>query len=298
MAMRSIVKRIESEKVLVSDGAWGTFLQRHGLKAGECPELLCVERPDAVRHVAATYVAAGADLVKTNSFGANRFKLEHYGLARRTAELNERAAALSRQAAGDAHGVLASMGPTGKLLLMGDVTDEELYEAFKEQAQALERGGADACLIETFAAIDEAVLAVRAARENTKLEVFCTFTFERTLQGEYRSMMGVSPTDAAPALLEAGAHVIGSNCGNGMAAMVDIVREFRRVAPTAPLAIHANAGIPKRVAGQSVYPESPEEMAANALQVREAGANVIGGCCGSGPDHIRAMVAALKGGRA
>jgi 5-methyltetrahydrofolate--homocysteine methyltransferase len=292
--MKRICEEVQGGRTLVSDGAWGTLLQKRGLQPGECPELWCLEHADAVRGIAASYVAAGADMIETNSFGANRFKLEHYGLTARVAELNEAAARLSRAAAGEARHVIASVGPTGKILLMGDVTEEEIYDAFRQQAAALERGGADACCIETFAALDEAVLAVRAARENTRLEVLCTFTFEKTLQGEYRTMMGVSPAEMAKALPEAGADVIGANCGNGMLGMADIVRQMRAVAAQIPILVHANAGRPTNVGGVDVFPEGPEEMARNAREVVAAGANIVGGCCGTTPDHIRALVRALR----
>ena len=291
--MKAITKRLKEGVVLVSDGAWGTLLQRSGLQPGECPELWCVEHADAVQAIADSYVKAGADMVQANSFGANRFKLEHFGLTARVAELNEAAAALSRQAAGPDRHVIASVGPTGKLLLMGEVSESDIYEAFREQAVALERGGADACCIETFAALDEATLAVKAARENTNLEILCTFTFERTVQGEYRTMMGVRPADMA-ALADAGADVIGTNCGNGMAQVLPIVREIRAAAPETPILVHANAGMPTLVNGVDVFPETPNEMAGNVAAVVAAGAGIVGGCCGTTPDHIRAIARAVK----
>ncbi len=288
-----IVDAVKSGKVLVSDGAWGTFLQKKGLKPGECPELWCVDRPADVLDVAKSYIDAGADMIESDSFGGTSYKLEHYGLAARTAEINKAAAAISRRAAGDKAWVIASIGPTGKLLVMGDVTEDELYNSFKEQAVALEKGGADAFCIETMSAIDEAQIAIKAAKENTKCEIICTFTFERTVNGEYRTMMGVSPADAAKAAVEAGADIIGTNCGNGMERMIDIVKEMKKAVPGAYILVHANAGLPKNVNGVDIFPETPEEMAERVPALVRAGANIVGGCCGTTPAHIKAMKQAV-----
>ena len=293
MSRGTIVEAVKSGRVLVSDGAWGTFLQKKGLQPGECPELWCVERPEDVLDVAKGYIEAGADMVEADSFGGTCFKLEHYGLADRTAEINEAAAKISRQAAGDNNWVIASIGPTGKMLLMGDVTEEELYEGFKEQAVALEKGGADAVCIETMSAIDEAELAVKATKENTNLEIIATFSFEKTTNDDYRTMMGVTPTDAANAMIAAGANIIGTNCGNGIERMIEIVREMREAAPETPILVHANAGSPIIVDGVDTFPESPEDMKAQVPALIAAGANIIGGCCGTSPAHIKAMKSAI-----
>lgn len=291
--MKTICEQLHDETILVSDGAWGTFLQRNGLQTGDCPELWCIDNPDVVSSIATSYIDAGADMIKTNSFGANRFKLEHFDLQDRITEINEAAAAISRRAAGDKH-VIASVGPTGRMLLMGDVTEEELYEAFKHQTVALENGGASACCIETMSAVDEAVIAVKAAKENTTLEVICTFTFERTLQNDYRTMMGVTPTEMTRALIDAGADIVGTNCGNGMERMADIVSEIAGVADKTPILVHANAGMPENVDGVDVFPETPEFMAKATRRVVSAGASVVGGCCGTTPNHIRAIVSTIK----
>lgn len=293
MARSRIVDAVKAGRTLVSDGAWGTFLQKKGLQPGECPELWCVERPADVLDIAQSYIAAGADMIEANSFGGTSYKLEHYGLADQVAEINQAAAAISRQAAGDDHWVIASMGPTGKMLLLGDVTEDELYASFKEQAVALEQGGADAICIETMTATDEACLAIRAAKENTKCEVICTFTFDLTQQGEYRTMMGITPADATQAALAAGADIVGTNCGNGMERMIEIVRQIRATTPDTPILVHANAGLPHNVGGVDVFPDTPETMAHLTKKLVAAGANIVGGCCGTTPAHIQAMKQAL-----
>jgi len=292
--MQKISKQLESGQILVSDGAWGTFLQKQGLKPGDCPELRNNTHRNEVLAIAASYINAGADMIETNSFGCNRFKLEHFGLSGRAEELNVAAAEISREAAGPDRHVIASIGPTGKLLLMGDVTENEIYDTFRQQAMALEKGGADACCIETFAAIDEATQAVKAVKENTGLEIICTFTFEKTVQGEFRTMMGVSPAQMTETMIEAGADIVGTNCGNGMKNMAYIVREIRATATSVPILVHANAGMPKNINGIDIFPETPEEMADNALAVVDAGANIIGGCCGTTPEHISAIARAVR----
>ncbi len=294
MTKNKISDAVNGGRVLVSDGAWGTFLHQKGLQTGTCPEQWCVDHPEEVGDIASSYIEAGSDMVETNSFGGSALKLEHYGLSDRAAEFNEAAARISSMAAGGDKWVIASIGPTGKMLLTGDVTPEELYNGFKEQAVALEKGGADAICIETMSDIDEAVQAVKAARENTDLEVICTFTIERTIQGEYRTMMGVSPVEAARAAMEAGADIIGTNCGNGFERMIDIVKEIRTVSPDIPVLVHANAGLPKNIDGVDVFPDTPEQMASLVPDLVDAGANIIGGCCGTTPDHIRAIKQAVE----
>lgn len=292
--MKRINEQVKAGRIFISDGAWGTRLQALGAKPGECLEHWNISHPDEVLSVAGDYVAAGSDMIETNSFGGSQIKLDLYGLADQTIQINETAAAISRKAAGAGCHVLGSMGPTGKILLLGDIAEETLYRAFSEQAVALQKGGANACCIETFMALDEALCAVRAVRENTDLEIICTFTFEKTKKGEYRTAMGVRTAQMAHALIEAGADIIGTNCGNGMVQMVEIVRELRSAAPDTPILVHANAGLPIIQDGKMIYPETPEAMASHLPALVEAGAGIIGGCCGTTPAHISALVEARK----
>ncbi len=285
--MKKITERIKKGEILVSDGAWGTFLHAKGLGPSECPEIWNINHTEEVRDIPESYLNAGADLVETNSFGANSFKLSHYGLSDRVIEMNETAARISRQAVGKEGIVMGSIGPTGKILMMGDVAPEEIYDAYKEQVIALERGGVDAIIIETMSDLDEAKLAIKAAKENTSCEVICTMTFERTVNGEYRTMMGVSPTEMVQELVPEGVDIIGANCGNGIEGMVDIVKEIRQADKDIPILVHANAGMPVYQDGETIFPETPQQTAGFVKEIVKAGVNIIGGCCGTTPEHIR-----------
>jgi len=285
----NILDEIKLNRVLLSDGAWGTFLQAKGMKPGECPELWNITHRKDVFDIAESYLLAGSDIIETNSFGGSRFKLSLYGLEKRAYELNHAAAVISREASGRDKHVAGSVGPTGKMLLMGDVTEEELYDAFREQAIALEAGGADIIIAETMSALDEAALAVRAARENTKCTVIITMTFSKEPDGGYHTMMGVSPEEMVISMKEAGAHIVGSNCGNGIEDMIGIVKAIRAADNLIPVMVQANAGIPELINGVTLFRESPEMMATFILELIKAGANIIGGCCGTTPEHIMTM---------
>jgi len=306
MVNGALSERLAERRVICADGAWGTYLQALGLVPGTCPELWCLERPALVRGIAESYAAAGAEILGTNSFGANRFKLENYGLGSRVLELNEASAALSREAAeaavrngGPRPLVVASLGPTGKLLVIEEVSEEELYETFSEQARGLELGGADAVAVETMSDLEEARIAIRAIRENTGLGVVLSFTFERTVRGDYRSMMGVSPADVLRLGLAEGVLALGANCGNGMERMAEVLEEFRSAAreegvALPPLLARANAGMPILVDDMTVFPEEPATMAAHIPALIGAGARIIGGCCGTGPAHITAFSRVIR----
>lgn len=289
----TLLEKIKSNKVLLSDGAWGTILQSRGLQPGECPELWNITHRKDVLDIAFSYLNAGSDIIETNSFGGSSLKLSQYGLTDRASEINEMAAAISREAAGSERHVGGSIGPSGKLILMGDITENELYDSFAEQSAALERGGADLIIIETMTALDEASLAVRAARENTRCVVAVTMTFSRTPSGEYRTMMGASVGDMVTMMKIEGAHILGSNCGNGIADMVGITEAIRAMDPDIPILIQANAGSPEFIEGKTLFRESPELMASFVPALITAGANIIGGCCGTTPDHIREIAKAL-----
>jgi 5-methyltetrahydrofolate--homocysteine methyltransferase len=290
----SIIQRLSLGDILISDGATGTYLQARGLEPGGCPEELNASNPEVVRGMAAAYFEAGADMVLTNSFGGNRFMLKKYGHGGRVWELNRLAAEHARSAAPPGGYVVGSVGPSGEFLEpLGEVTETEMLEAFVEQVTALEAGGADAVVVETMTALEEATLALRAVKENTNLTAMATMVFDKGPRGFF-TMMGVTPARAAVELRAAGADVVGSNCGNGIEGMLAVAQEMRR-ATDGYMLIHSNAGLPELRNGEVVYPEGPDWMSERFQALVEAGVSIVGGCCGTTPDHIRALSSRLRG---
>jgi 5-methyltetrahydrofolate--homocysteine methyltransferase len=293
--MKAFKERVAQGNILISDGAMGTYLQAKGLKPGECMESWCISHPNVIKEIHEDYIAAGSDIIETNSFGGTCYKLKPYGLEDKVRELNLTAVALARQASGGKVYVAASVGPTGHIVEDegGDVTPQDLYEAFKEQVVALEQGGADALCIETMASLTEALQAIKAGKKNTELPVICTFTFEAGARG-FRTMMGVTPERAAREAVAAGADIVGANCGNGIANMIEITRQMRAAQPNTPILINANAGMPVLEGEKTVFKDTPEFMASKVPDLIKAGAQIIGGCCGTTPDHIAAMARVAK----
>ena len=292
---QGILERLARGEVLISDGATGTYLQQRGLEAGGCPEEFNASHPDVVRGMAKDYFDAGSDIVLTNSFGGSQFMQKKYGFEGRVEEFNMLAAELAAsQKPTSGHFVAASVGPTGEMMepLPDGVSTSEMYDALAEQITALADGGADAILIETQMALEEAITGICAARENTGLPVFATMVFDLGPRGFF-TMMGITPEKAVHDLREAGADVVGANCGNGIDRMVDLAEQMRAVDDGLML-IHSNAGIPDMKGGQIIYNEGPEYMAERFKRLANLGVNVLGGCCGTGPDHIRALRAAVK----
>ncbi len=292
-----LLRRLERGDTLISDGATGTYLQSRGLGDGD-PEEWNATHPEVVREMARAYYEAGSDLVLTNSFGGTRVRQRHYGFEDRVREFNRLAAEHVRSQTPTGRFVIGSVGPTGEVLndpLKDDpIGEAEMYDAFAEQITALAEGGVDAVNIETMIDVEEAKIAIRAARENTDLVVFSTMFFDKGPRGFF-TMMGTPPDVAMRELVAAGADVVGANCGNGVDVMLELARQLR-AATDAPLLVHSNAGIPVAKGGDVVYPESPEYMAPRLkAMVEEAGVNIVGGCCGTGPKHIRALVKALRG---
>jgi 5-methyltetrahydrofolate--homocysteine methyltransferase len=292
MNIHPLIQKLVSSGPVLTDGAWGTQLQARGLAVGETPDVWNLTNPDKVAAVARAYAEAGSQVILTNTFGANRVRLAECGCADRGKEINEAGARLSRQAAAGRALVFASIGPTGKMLLSGDVTEEELRTAFTEQAQALAAGGADGLVVETMADLEEARIAIGAAK-TTGLPVVGSMVFDSG-QDKDRTMMGTTPEQAAAGLIAAGADVIGANCGQGIAGFVKICERLKAAAGAHPVWIKANAGLPELRDGKAVYATTAAQFASYIPALVKAGANFIGGCCGTSPEFIREVASTLR----
>lgn len=287
MTMVSMLEELLAAGTVLTDGSWGVHLQSLGLQPGESPDVWNITHPDRVARVARAYVEAGSRVILTNTFGATRIMLDKHGYADKTIEINEAGARISCEAASGKAKVFASIGPSGAMLVMEDVTEDDLHSAFTEQAQALAAGGADAIVIETMTDLTEATLAVKAAI-TTGLPVVVCMTFDSG-KNKDRTMMGVTPEQAAQQLTIAGANVMGANCGQGVESYVGICERLHQ-ATHLPIWIKPNAGLPVMVDGKAVYQTTADEFAIHAEQLVKAGASFIGGCCGSNPEFIRALV--------
>ncbi|HEY3393325.1 MAG TPA: homocysteine S-methyltransferase family protein [Lacipirellulaceae bacterium] len=284
--MSSLIAELLKRGPVITDGAWGTQLQALGLPSGACPDHWNLSHPERVEEVPKAYVEAGSQIVLTNTFRANRLAMAAYGLADKVVQINQAGGTISRRAAGKRARVFGSIGPSGRMLFAGQTTEEELHGAFIEQAQALADSGVDALVIETMADLEEAKLAVAAAR-NTGLPVVACAVFDSGKDKD-RIMTGRTAEQVAQELTAAGADVVGANCGQGIASYVAICRRLR-TATDRPIWIKANAGVPRIVGDQVVYETSAEQFAEYGPQLVAAGASFIGGCCGTGPDYIGAL---------
>jgi methionine synthase I (cobalamin-dependent) len=284
--MHQLLSELTAAGPVVTDGAWGTQLQERGLDLGACPDEWNLSHPEQVEEVALAYVEAGSQIILTNTFGANRFALARHGLAEKVAEINAAGVAISRRAAAGRAKVFASVGPTGIMLMMGEVGPEDVQAAFQTQAQTIADAGADAIVLETFSDPAEIVLAVAAAKK-TGLAVVACMTFDSGKDHD-RTLMGTTPEQAAQKLTEAGADCVGSNCGQGIEGFVKIAARLK-AATDRPIWIKANAGLPEIIRGRAVYAQTAEKFAAVVPALVQAGAAFIGGCCGTTPQFIRAV---------
>lgn len=274
---------------LITDGAWGTQLQALGLPLGAMPDAWNLEQPEKVESVARLYAGAGSQVVLTNTFRANGITLAEAGLGAQLAEINRAGVEISRRGAAGRALVFASIGPTGKMLMEGDFTPQQFTEAFSVQAHALAAAGADALLIETMSDIEEAKLALAAAKP-TGLPVIVSFAFD-TGKNKDRTMMGSTPEMVAREMEAAGADAVGANCGAGVERFVPVCQRLK-AACSLPVWIKANAGLPEMKDGTVTYGASAEYFASHYAALMEAGASFFGGCCGTSPEFIRALCAA------
>jgi 5-methyltetrahydrofolate--homocysteine methyltransferase len=277
----------------VSDGAWGTQLDLLGCPAGYCREEWNLSHPELVLKVASSYVNAGSNVILSNTFSANPFTLDKHGYGDKVEAFNEAGARISKQAAGNKAWVFASMGPSGKMLVTEEVSEDELYKAYLAQAKALAKGGADAIVCETFADLQEMLVAVRAVKA-VGLPVVSSMTFDTG--PDLRTMMGVAAGDAAEQLSKAGADAIGCNCGVGIDGYIKVAATMRQHTDL-PIWAKPNAGLPEVQGGKTIYREGPEGFASKVNLLLKAGANFVGGCCGTSPAHISKVAAAVKTAR-
>lgn len=277
---------ITQKKILLSDGAWGTEIAKLGFDPGICPELFSVNETGVIKNIAAGYVDAGSDMILTNTFGGSPQKLSRYGLENRLEELNEAGVRISVEVSDGKVLVLGSIGPSGEFLApLGLTTEQEMVDSFARQVKSFLAAGADAMLIETMTDLGEAKCALKAVKDNSDYEVVCSMTFDRGAKG-FATMMGITPDHAAAELEEAGADVVGSNCGSGIEDIIKVAKIMNH-STDLPLWFKPNAGLPELVGGKTVYRETPEQMASRIPELVEAGATIIGGCCGTTPEHIR-----------
>jgi len=287
--MENILERLRRGDAIVGDGALGTMLMQRGLKHGDPPEGFNLAKPNILEEIASLYLDAGAEIITTNTFGGSPLRLQQFSLDTQTEAINQAAVEAARRAVQDRAYISGSVGPSSRIIKpFGDTEPEEVFVSFQRQIRALLDAQVDMICIETMTDVAEAVLAIKAARSlDSKIAVMATMTFGVTPQG-FLTLMGSSIQKAAAALEKAGADIVGSNCGDGMENMVGIAREFRKHSRL-PVAIQGNAGLPVAEGTTLVYPETPKFVATKAMDLLQLGVQIIGGCCGTRPEHIRAI---------
>ena len=291
--MNPFLERLNAGETFVADGATGTNLQKMGLQGKFVPEDLVLDQPDILLTLEASFVEAGSDIILTCTFGGTRLRMNESKYADRCVEVNTRAAELARRAASTRQGVLVagSIGPTGALMKpYGPLLPEEAKAAFAEQAKALAEGGVDLLVIETFFALDEATAAFEGARSASDLPIVVSFSFDRGV----RTMMGVKPADVIKKFKEMGASAVGANCGTTLENMERIVQEYAAAEPVFPVWAKPTAGLPRMEGTTAVYDVTPEQMGESALRNIANGARIVGGCCGSSPEHVAGIAKAVK----
>ena len=299
MTKMSLRERIKQGLFLL-DGAMGTQLIARGIEVGKCSDYLNVELPDVVSDIHRSYFEAGSDAVITNTFGANKYALGRHGLAEEASKINSAGAQIARRAAGQEKYVLGDIGPSGDFLEpLGSLKPEELKEAFAQQAKALLDGGVDGFIIETMTALEEVAVAIEAVESvGGGVPVLASMSFDRA-GDDFKTMMGVDVEAAVAKIVSSGVDAVGFNCGTvSLDEYVELAEKFVSAvqALSADVIVYAepNAGKPELVEDQAVYKVSPEDFAAAVEKIHSAGVNIIGGCCGTSPAHIRATAEKLK----
>ena len=272
-------------RVLVADGAWGTEFFKRGLMQGNPPDEWNVSHPQIVKEITAEYLEAGAEVILTNTFGASRLRLDLHGLADKARQINLAGARLAREVVGGRALVAGDIGPSGKMLVLGEVQPEELFDAFAEQAAALREGGVDWIVVESMTDAEEMALAVRAARIHAGCPIVASMTYNRTPKG-YRTMMGNTSAQCVEKAEAEGASVIGANCGSGIEDYVPLAPVLRALTHL-PVWVKANAGVPQILGGKVVYPLTASQFASFIPALIKAGVDAVGGCCGTDPAFIR-----------
>ena len=277
----------------IADGSIRASLIEHGLRPDQCASLLCVQEAELVRQISYAYVQAGAQILCANSVDANRIALKRFDAGDRVSEICTAAVKIARKAAGKAAVVVGVMGPCGKMLLLEEVTEDDLLEACAEQARALAAAGADAICCESISELKEMLVAVTAAKSETKLPVIASMSFGAG--AEYTdTVMQTTALEAAQRLEAAGADLLGGNCGGGVKAYIEVVKLIR-TATRLPIWVKPDNGAPELIDGRAVYPQTPDEFGVSVLALFNAGANVVGGCCGVTPEHIRVLRGLIEG---
>lgn len=282
-------KEALKSRILVSDGAMGTMLQQQGLPVGQCPEEWNISHPKELSAIHKQYFDAGSDMVETNTFGGNRYRLKLHGFENKVYEFNKASAEIAKKVCPKGKFVIGSVGPTGEFLEpLGTLKFSDLKEAFEEQISGLIDGGVDALFVETMSYNDEIIAAVEAAQKlNNKITIIASMSFEKSASG-FRTMMGVAIPDFIEEMVKLPVIAIGANCGKGADEMVDIMEEFRQKTDF-PLIAQANAGLPETQDDKIIYTETPEQRSELTRILLSEKVNIIGGCCGTTPDHIAAI---------
>ncbi len=284
--MKPLLERLNDD-ILICDGAMGTMLIEKGVPEGECPNYWGIKNYKVLRSIHDEYINSGADMVTTNTFGANWIKLKKYGLEKKLDEINRTAVEVARESAAGKAYVLGEIGPTGEYLApIGSITPSEMFHVFADQVKNLEESGVDAIILNTFSDIGELKVAIKAVKKNSKLPLIASMTFQRLEIKGFRTTSGATIAQFVSEGLLAGSDIVGANCSVIGSDMADIVSEIRALEQVYIIAA-PNAGMPRLDNGKTLYDESLDSFAKNIPKIIDAGANIIGGCCGTTPEHIR-----------